>query len=102
MLWPGFWNIMYNAFLNFVFSNHTKVIAFADDLAIMMTGNTPLEAEVYANSDLAKIEKWAKENKMQFSETESKAMLLTRKRNNKNINIYLNNRRLGVVKEIKY
>jgi hypothetical protein len=77
-------------------------MAFSDDLAIMTNGNTPSEAEVFANSDLAKIEKWAKENKMQFNEIKSKAMLITRKRNNENINIYLNNRRLEVVKEMKY
>jgi hypothetical protein len=79
-----------------------KVIAFADDLAIMTKGNTATEAEAFANSDLAKIEKWAKENKMQFNETKSKAMLITRKRNTLSINIYLNNSRLEVVKEMKY
>jgi cytochrome c556 len=71
---------MYNALINLDFSSNTKVIAFADDLAIMMKGNTPSEAEVFANSDLAKIEEWAKENKMQFNEVESKAMLITRKK----------------------
>jgi hypothetical protein len=75
---PGFWNIMYNALLNLDYSSHTKVTAFADDLAIMTKGNTPSEAEAFANSDLAKIEKWAKENKMQFNETKSKAMVITR------------------------
>jgi len=29
-------------------------------------------------------------------------MLITRKRNNENVNIYLKNRRLEVVKELKY
>jgi hypothetical protein len=53
----------------------------------MVKGNTQSEAEVFANSDLAKIEKWAKENKMQFNEVKSKAVLITRKRKNKNINI---------------
>jgi hypothetical protein len=99
---PGFWNIMYNALLNLDFSSHTKVIAFADDLAIMTKVNTLSEAEVFANSDLAKIETWAKENKMQFNEINSKAMLITRKGKNENIDIYLNNRRLEVVKEMKY
>ena len=92
---------MYNTLLNLDFSSLTKVVAFADDLAIMMKGNTPSEAEVFANSDIAKIKKWAKENKIQFSENKSKAMLITGKRNNENINIYLNNRRLDVVKEMK-
>ena len=55
---PGFWNILYNAALNLEFSSHTKVIAFVDNLVILKQGNTPIEAEVYANSDLARIEKW--------------------------------------------
>jgi hypothetical protein len=57
---------------------------------------------VFANSDLTNIEKWANENKMQFNETKSKVMLITRKRYNKNINMYLNNRKLEVVNELKY
>ena len=61
---PGFWNIIYNAVLNLDFSCHTIAIAFADDLAPMTKGNTPTEAEAFANSYLAKIEKWAIENKM--------------------------------------
>ena len=68
----------------------------------MTRGNTLAEAEVFANLDLAKIEKWATENKMQFNENKSKAMLITRKRKNAIINIYLNNRRLEVVKEMQY
>jgi hypothetical protein len=99
---PGFWNIMYNAFFYMDYSSHTKVIGFADDFAIMTEGNPTSEAEVFANSDLAKIEKWAKENKMHFNETKSKAMLVTRKRINENIKIYLKSRRLELVKEMKY
>ena len=51
---------MYNALLNLDFSSHTKVTAFTDDLVIMTAGNTLSETEVYAHTDLAKIEKWAK------------------------------------------
>jgi hypothetical protein len=50
------------------FSNHTKVIAFADVLAIMTPGKTQMEVEAFANSETSKIERWAKENKMQFKE----------------------------------
>jgi len=89
---------MYDALLNLKFSSHTKVIAFGDDLALLTKGKTPSEAEAFANSDLAKIEKWAKDNKMQFNESKSKAMLITRKRNTESINIYINNRRLEIVK----
>ena len=55
---------------------------------------TTSEAEAHTNSDLAKIENWAKQNKMQFNELKSKTLLIAseRKRNRENINIYLNNR----------
>jgi len=60
------------------------------------------EAEVYANSNLAKIEKWARENKIQFNESKSKAMLITWKRSCHDIHINPNNRRLEQVMEMKY
>jgi hypothetical protein len=90
---------MYNALLNLNFSSHTKVIAFADDLAVLTKEKTPPEAEAFANSKLAKIEKWAKDNKMQFIQTKCKAMLITRKSNTESINIYINNRRLEIVRD---
>jgi hypothetical protein len=54
--------------------------------------------------ELAKIENWAKQNKMISNEHKSKTMLISRKRksNCESINIYLNNRRLEQVKEMKY
>jgi len=62
------------------------------------------EAEACANSDLAKIEYWAKQNKMQFNELKSKTMLIARKRksNRENINININSRRLEQVMEMNY
>jgi hypothetical protein len=93
---------LYNALLNLDFSTHTKVIAFAGDLAIMSQGKTATEREAYSNSDIARIEKWAKENKLSFNETKSKAMLISRYRKNEIINVYLNNRRLDQVIEMKY
>jgi Zn-dependent M32 family carboxypeptidase len=71
---------MYNALLYLNFSTHTKGIAYADDFAVLTKRKSPSEAEAFANSDHAKIEKWAKDNKMQFNETKSKAMLITRKK----------------------
>ena len=93
---------MYDALLNLEYSTHSKIMAFADDLVILTYGTTQCEAEAYANSDLARIEIWARENKMQFNEAKSKAMLITRKRRKYDINIHLNNKRLDQVREIKY
>jgi hypothetical protein len=99
---PGLWNVMYDALLNLEYSTNSKIIAFADDLVILTYGNTQYKAEAFANSDLARIEIWASENKMKFNESKSKVTLITRKRIQDDINILLNNRRLVQVKVIKY
>jgi hypothetical protein len=98
----GFWIVVYDALINLEYSTHSKIIAFADDLVILTYGNTQYEAEAYGNSNLARIENWARQNKMQFNESKSKAMLITRNRRQDDINILLNNRRLVQVKVIKY
>jgi hypothetical protein len=99
---PGFWNVLYNDLLNMKYSSHTKLIAFADDLAILTYGKTLSEAEAYTNSDLATIEKWAWDNKMKFNESKSKTMIITRKMRRDKFNIFLNNRSLEQVDVMKY
>ena len=62
-----------------------------------------MDAENYANQDL-KIENWSRENKTHFNENKSKALLVTTKTlgDNRTLNIYLNNKRLEQVSELKY
>jgi hypothetical protein len=99
---PGFWYVLYNDLLNIKYSSHTKLIAFADDLAILTCGKTLSVAEAYANSNLAITENWAWKNKMKFNASKSKAMVIARKRSQDEIKIFLNNRSLEQVTEMKY
>jgi hypothetical protein len=101
---PGFWNIQYNSLLNLEFGKRTKAIAYADDLLIAVKAEMVREAENYANIEISKITKWAKDNKITFNEQKSKAMVVTRKkrRENKDVSIYLNNKPLEYVDNIKY
>jgi len=62
-----------------------------------------LDAENYANQDLKKIENWARENKMHFNKNKFKVLLVTTKTSgdNRTLNIYLKNKCLEQVSEIK-
>jgi len=53
---------------------------------------------------LEEIENWDRENKMHFNENKSKVLLVTTKTlgDNRTLNIYLNNKRLEQISEIKY
>ena len=52
---PGFWNLQYNPLLNLSYTNHTKVVAFADDLIIMIKAESVREAENTVNVEMNKI-----------------------------------------------
>ena len=77
-LGPGMRNIFYNSLLNLKFTGNTKIIAFADDLLLLIRGHTKSEIENIANLELTKISKWAREDKFRFNEKKSKSMLISR------------------------
>ena len=56
------------------------------------------------NVELRKISDWAQNNKLKFNEHKSKVMLMSRRKRkeNKEIEIYLNNKKLEQVNSIKY
>jgi hypothetical protein len=84
--------------------DRTKVVAYADDLILAMRGDSVRAVENYTNVELSKINGWAKTNKIKFSDTKSKVMLVSRRKRteNKNITVYLNNKPLEQVTQIKY
>jgi len=101
---PAFWNILFDDLLNKNYQKQTKMIAFADDLLMAVKAESIREAENIANIEVGKITAWAKNNKINFSESKSKAMLITRRKRkeNKEIAIYMNNKQLEQVNKIKY
>jgi hypothetical protein len=65
---------------NLNFGKRTKTIAFADDLLIATRAETIRETENFANIEISKILKWAKDNKIIFNEQKSKVMVITRRK----------------------
>ena len=86
------------------YTNHTKSIAFAEELIIMIKAESIREAENIANVELRKILTWPVNNKIRFYEHKSKVMLMTRRNREgrKEIEIYLNNKPLIQVHSMKY
>ena len=76
---PAFWNIQFNALLNLSYEKQTKLTAFADDLIIVVRAESVREAENIINIEVGKITTWARNNKINFNETKSKVMLITRR-----------------------
>ena len=72
---------------------------------IMATrGESVRAVENYVNVELRKINVWSKNNKTRFNDKKSKVMLVSRRKRkeNKNITVYLNNKPLEQVTQMKY
>ena len=80
------------------------MVAYADDLIMAMRGESIRAAEKYTNVELSKIKGWAKNNKIKFNDTKSKVMLVSRRKRkeDKNITVYLNNKPLEQFTQMKY
>jgi len=99
---PGFWNIMFDSLLKINFSPETKVIAFADDVLLLVPGNTGKSVEVLANLELMKVSRWANQNKIIFNPDKSEYIIISRKRRVEDTNIFLSHREIRRVQVMKY
>ena len=101
---PGLWNIQYDTVLNLQYKKHTRVIAFADDLLVMIRAESIAEVEYNTNIELRKIVSWARNNKITFNDEKSKVMILTRRKRKEQtkVAVYLNNRVIPQVQKLKY
>ena len=52
---PSLWNIQYDSLLNLDYKPDTKVIAFADDVLVMINGESSLIIENKANIEINKV-----------------------------------------------
>ena len=101
---PGLWNIQHNSLLNLEFRKQTEVIAFADDLLIVVKADSIRGTENITNIQMNKVLTWAKNNKLKFNEQKSNFMVISRRKRkeNKEMSVYMNNKILEQVKKIKY
>jgi predicted PilT family ATPase len=83
---------------------HTKVAAFADDLLLAIRSSTTRAAENISNIEMSKITALAKNNKIKFNDEKSKFVIVSRRKRkeNKEINIYINNKPIQQATKMKY
>jgi hypothetical protein len=58
--------------------------------------------ENYANAEMSKLGQWSRRNKIKFKDKKSKVIMVTRRKEGKNITIYLHFLPLEQVTQMKY
>lgn len=97
---PTLWNVFYDDILKLPMHHGVKLIAYADDVAIVAHNARLLEEKV--NPTIEAIRTWMDENGLQLAPQKSEAVLLTRKNRYDTPNIFLGGHRITVTKTLRY
>ena len=75
---------------------------FADDTSLTLSNSNIKQLEKDANTEVKKIHDWMCLNKLSINYTKTEFLLITKKRNNVNFNITMNNRKIERKSHVKY
>lgn len=96
------WNILYDGVLRLEFQGDVHLVAYADDLAVIVLARTENELEILTNDALAKIHNWMSEKQLEVAPEKSEAVLLSGRKKCRPLNVQINGENIKVAKELKY
>lgn len=76
---PTFWNLLLDPLLKDIEGMGEHVQAFADDIVLIVSGNTGSEVQGRANAVLSHVWGWGVKNKLKFAPQKTQAMVVTNK-----------------------
>jgi hypothetical protein len=103
ILGPVLWNLAYDGVLEVALPEGAELVAYADDLALMVTHTDEVVVEERANEALARIEEWMARNHLQLAPQKTEAMFLTGKKwIRRGVNLVLAGHPVAISKKAKY
>lgn len=103
---PLLWNIMYDDLLEIelrrVYSGTTSLVAFADDVAVIATGQDVHALEYEMNNALESVSEWMDEKGLKLSVQKTEAIMLTSKRGYAEPTFWLRGEGIQVKDQITY
>lgn len=99
---PTLWNILYNSILNITVPEGVTLIAYADDLSVVITGKNEGEIELKANETTRLVTSWMREKKLTIAPEKSELIVLSGKKKCRPLNIEISGTRLIEKNQVKY
>lgn len=79
VLGPDLWNLLYDGLLKMRLPPDTELIAFADDVAVITTGEVPNQLEVRLGEALRDVITWMTEHGLELALQKTEAIVFTKK-----------------------
>ncbi|XP_063539417.1 uncharacterized protein LOC134748560 [Cydia strobilella] len=98
---PILWNLLLDPLLKSYGQRGDYCQAFADDVVLVVDGNTALEIETRANAALDHAREWGVSNKLRFAPHKTNAMVITRRLKYDTPRLSMGGTSIAMVKEMK-
>lgn len=102
ILGPTLWNLAYNGVLNLALPDGVRSVAYADDLALIITAKREYDLENRANEALFMVEEWMNRHFLELAPQKTEAILLIGKKKCRNLDLYLGGHKIEPLKEVRY
>jgi hypothetical protein len=102
VLGPTLWNVLYDGVLELELPEGLRLIAFADDLAVLVTAKTEQELMSLANYALERVVGWMEETGLKLAVQKTEAVLLVGKRRPGNVKFQIGGEEILPVTSLKY
>jgi len=102
VLGPTLWNLFYDGVLRLPMPDGIKLIAFADDVAVVAVAHNAELVEGIANPALSTICEWMAENGLRLAPEKSECVVLTKKRAYRDPVLYVDGCPVTVKKAVRY
>jgi hypothetical protein len=102
VLGPTLWNVLYDGMLGLELPEGLRLIAFADDLAVLVTAKTEQELMSLANYALERVVGWMEETGLKLAVQKTEAVLLVGKRRPGNVKFQIGGEEILPATSLKY
>ena len=102
ILGPALWNAMYNGVLRLNLPTGVQLIGFADDLVILVTGETREEVEVLATEAISVIEDWMQDKKLSIAHQKTEVVIISNRKATQQMEITVGECSITSQRSLKY
>lgn len=102
VLGPTLWNLAYDGVLRLEMPPGVRMIAYADDLALLVMARSEDALELIANDALRRVSGWMTVNYLQLAPQKAEALYLTGRKRHRGIDLWLGGHRIDISRAAKY
>lgn len=102
VLGPALWNVMYDGLLRIPLMEGVKMVAFADDLALIVTSRTLETLRITCQDSVRRTRHWLIGKGLELAAHKTEAILFTRRRNVEPPQLVIGGYRIEFSKSIRY